>query len=144
MFPEVEIDIDLEQKIENQDKRSLGKTFLVDFKEKKFLMHNGKLIKTDDNRSVRMWIEKVLITKKNKYKIYEDYGMSYYDLIIGRRFPTGFLYAELKREIEETMVLNPKISYIENFSAKLLKHSLYVTFDVILVDKSRFKWEVYL
>lgn len=141
MFPLFEENI---EEIAVDENNSPKWAFLVDFKEKKFLKKNGKLIKSNDVRIVRMWIEKILLTFKDRYKIYEDYGMSYYDLIIGRRFPTGFLYAELKREIEETMLSNPQIISIENFNAELIKHSLYVTFDVYLVDGSNFSWEAYL
>ncbi|EHL18482.1 hypothetical protein HMPREF9630_00207 [Peptoanaerobacter stomatis] len=141
MFPLFEENI---EEIAVEENNSPKWTFLVDFKEKKFLKKNGKLIKSNDVRTARMWIEKILLTFKDKYKIYEDYGMSYYDLIIGRRFPIGFLYAELKREIEETMLSNPQIISIENFNAELIKHSLYVTFDVYLVDGSNFSWEAYL
>ena len=141
MFPLFEENI---EEIAVEENNSPKWTFLVDFKEKKFLKKNGKLIKSNDVRIVRMWIEKILLTFKDRYKIYEDYGMSYYDLIIGRRFPTGFLYAELKREIEETMLSNPQIVNIENFNAELVKRSLYVNFNVYLIDGSNFSWEVYL
>ena len=44
-------------------KIQMAKTFLIDFQKKRMLRSNGKLIKTDDERAVRMWIEKVLLTE---------------------------------------------------------------------------------
>ena len=44
------------------------------------LRSNGKLIKTDDERAVRMWIEKVLLTEKFKWNIYKENGSNQYGM----------------------------------------------------------------
>ena len=69
MFPEINFINGKEiEKIENKEK--IGKTFLIDFSEGKMLKRDGRLIKTDDIRSIRMWIEKKILTEKYKYQIY--------------------------------------------------------------------------
>ena len=70
MFPNVKFIGENEIK-ELEKESSLGKTFLIDFTEGKMLKKDGRLIKTDDIRSIRMWIEKKLLTEKYKYKIYK-------------------------------------------------------------------------
>ena len=72
MFPNVKFIGENEIK-ELEKESSLGKTFLFYFTEGKMLKKDGRLIKTDDIRSIRMWIEKKLLTEKYKYKIYKTY-----------------------------------------------------------------------
>lgn len=131
------------------DKITNGKTFLIDFQKKRMLRSNGKLIKTDDERAVRMWIEKVLLTEKYKWNIYKEngsnqYGMTYKVNLLGQRFPTPVLYSEFERELIETMKKNKQILEINILEIKLEKHTLKTKFDVTLKDFTRFEWEGYL
>lgn len=147
MFPQIELNVQEELQKEEQERGR--NTFLVDFQKGVFLKQNGRHIKTDDNRSVRMFIEKVLLTRKFKYKVYKDngetqYGVSFYDLIGGSRFPTGFLYAELHREITETLLEDERIESIEEFKARLERKRLHISFHVTLKNNSRFEWEGYI
>ena len=113
------------------------------------LRQNGKLIKTDDERSVRMWIEKVLLTEKYKFNIYKEngknqYGMQYKAMISGQRFPTPILYSEFVRELEETVLKNKQIKEIKDIDVKLVRHTLETKFTVVLQDFHEFEWEGYL
>ncbi len=144
MFPEM--NFITEEKIKEKEglKKTLGKTFLIDFTEKKMLKIDGNLIKIDDTRSVRMWIEKKILTEKNKYQIYKTYGMVYREILLGNRFPTPFLYAELEREIKEEMLKHPKIIEVKEFEAVMERSRLKVKFKVILNNFESFEWERYL
>lgn len=131
------------------DKITNGKTFLIDFQKKRMLRSNGKLIKTDDERAVRMWIEKVLLTEKFKWNIYKEngsnqYGMTYKANLLGQRFPTPVLYSEFERELIETMKKNKQILEINILEIKLEKHTLKTKFEVTLKDFKTFEWEGYL
>ena len=143
MFPEIEF-ITEQEALAIAEERKLGKTFLIDFDKQKMLKLDGKLIKTDDERSIRMWIEKKILTEKNKYKIYNKYGMEYREMLLGKRFPTLFLYAELEREVKEEMLKHPRIYQIENFEAIMERSRLKITFKVILDNFKTFEWEKYL
>ena len=130
-------------------KNSNGKTFLIDCQKKKLLKSNGQLIKTDDERAVRMWIEKVLLTEKYKWNIYKSngpnqYGMKYKAMLLSQRFPTPVLYSEFERELTETMKKNKQIIEIRNIDIKLEKHTLKTKFEVVLKDFKTFEWEGYL
>ena len=143
MFPEINFINGKEiEKIENKEK--IGKTFLIDFTEGKMLKRDGRLIKTDDIRSIRMWIEKKILTEKYKYQIYKTYGLGYKEMLLGKRFPTPFLYAELEREIEEEMKKHPKILEIEDFEAIMERNRLKTKFRVILDNFESFEWEAFL
>lgn len=142
MFPEINFPNNEIEKNENKEK--MGKTFLIDFTKGKMLKRDGKLIKTDDIRSIRMWIEKKILTEKHKYRIYKTYGLEYREMLLGNRFPTPFLYAELEREIEEEMMKHPRITEIQDFEAVMIRSCLKVKFKVVLDDFQTFEWERYL
>lgn len=129
-------------KLEEENKNNkFGKTFLIDFQNKKFLKRDGKLLKTDDERSVRMYIEKVLLTQRNKYLIYADYGMEYVENLRGRKYPNEFLKAEYIRELNEVLARHPRIREIRDLKIELKRNTLYTYFIVILDNFKTFTWE---
>ena len=148
ILPKIDF-VDYSKQETNNSKNSNGKTFLIDFQKKKLLKSNGQLIKTDDERAVRMWIEKVLLTEKYKWNIYKNngpnqYGMKYKAMLLSQRFPTPVLYSEFERELTETMKKNKQIIEIRNIDIKLEKHTLKTKFEVVLKDFKTFEWEGYL
>ena len=148
ILPKIDF-VDYSKQDTNNSKNSNGKTFLIDFQKKKLLKSNGQLIKTDDERAVRMWIEKVLLTEKYIWNIYKingpkKYGMKYKAMLLSQRFPTPVLYSEFERELTETMKKNKQIIEIRNIDIKLEKHTLKTKFEVVLKDFKTFEWEGYL
>lgn len=148
ILPKIDF-VDYSKQETNNSKNSNGKTFLIDFQKKKLLKSNGQLIKTDDERAVRMWIEKVLLTEKYKWNIYKSngpnqYGMKYKTMLLSQRFPTPVLYSEFERELIETMKKNKQILEIRNIDIKLEKHTLKTKFEVVLKNFKTFEWEGYL
>lgn len=148
ILPEINF-IDYSKQVAEIQKETNGKTFLIDFKKGKMLRKNGKLIKTDDERAVRMWLEKVLLTEKYKWNIYKSnginqYGMAYKANLQGQRFPTPVLYSEFIRELKETILKNKQIIEIKNIDIQLIKYTLETKFTVVLKDFQEFEWEGYL
>lgn len=148
ILPEINF-IDYSKQVAEIKKETNGKTFLIDFKKGKMLRKNGKLIKTDDERAVRMWLEKVFLTEKYKWNIYKgnginQYGMTYKANLQGQRFPTPVLYSEFIRELKETILKNKQIIEIKNIDIQLIKHTLETKFTVVLKDFQEFEWEGYL
>ena len=148
ILPKIDF-VDYSKQDTNNSKNSNGKTFLIDFQKKKLLKSNGQLIKTDDERAVRMWIEKVLLTEKYKWNIYKyngpnQYGMKYKSMLLGQRFPTPVLCSEFERELIETMKKNNQIVELKNINILLDKNVLKTNFTVVLKDFKEFEWEGYL
>lgn len=148
ILPKIDF-VDYSKQEANNSKNSNGKTFLIDFQKKKLLKSNGQLIKTDDERAVRMWIEKVLLTEKYKWNIYKSngpnqYGMKYKAMLLSQRFPTPVLYSEFERELIETMKKNNQIVELKNINILLDKNVLKTNFTVVLKDFKEFEWEGYL
>lgn len=135
-------DLLLEQGIITQQ---MGKTFLIDFEEQKFLYKDGKMIKSDATDSIRMWITKKILTERYKYKIYDKYGLIFREYVIGQRYPREYVNAILRDDIINGLLEHPKIKSIQNFNTEIKnRHHLYITFDVECEDFTTFKWEVYI
>ena len=67
MFPETNQTI----AVTNTEPVSLGtKTFLFDFNRGDFVLRDGKLVVCDGIEAVKVWIEKIIRTEKNRYSIY--------------------------------------------------------------------------
>lgn len=148
ILPEINF-LDFSKNQEKENKDNYKNTFLVDFQKGKMLRENGKLIKTSDERAVRMWIEKVLLTEKYKWDIYKNngagqYGMRYKAMLLSQRFPTPILYSEFERELKEIILRNKQILEIRNIKIELKKHTLETSFEVVLKDFKTFEWEGYL
>lgn len=126
--------------IDNKSNTSSGtKSYLFDFTTGDFVVRDGKIIKCDGIESIKVWIEKILRTEKGRYPIYDntEYGCRLEDLIIGNSYTTEFIEAELKREIEDALKQNPRITSVTNFKITRNKNAITVTPEVVLNDKGR-------
>lgn len=129
MLPKIaELQINMENTTKTPDN---GKSFLFDFKSGDFALQNGKMIEVEGIDSLKIWIQKTLLTEKNKYQIYKgtDYGVSLEDLIVGK-YPTDFTRNEIQREITEALLINPNVSTVTNFNFNNDKDLLTVGFTV--------------
>ena len=115
-------------------KNNVGKSFLFNFSKGDFELQDGQPVISDEETSIKVWIEKILRTEKNRYKIYNNtpYGCQLEDLIIGNNYPASFVESELQREVSEAILQHPKISSIADFQINRLPSSVEVTFSVIL------------
>lgn len=133
MFPQTEINVPEENIAEISNGT---KTYLFDFDKGDFVVRDGKLVECDGIEAIRVWIEKIIRTEKWRFHIYEgtDYGCHLEDLIIGNNYTVEFVESELKREIEEALLLNPQISTVSGFSLERDANSITVTLEVYIGD----------
>ena len=115
------------------------KSYLFDFTTGDFVVRDGKLIECDGIDAIKVWIEKILRTEKRRYSIYDntEYGCHLEDLIIGNSYTAEFIEAELKREIEDALKQNPRITSVTNFKITRNKNAITVTLEVVLNDEGR-------
>ena len=135
MFPN-SIDITLD----NESNTSSGtKSYMFDFENGDFVVRDGKIIECDGIESIKVWIEKILRTEKDRYPIYDntEYGCHLEDLIIGNSYTAEFIEAELKREIEDALKQNPWITSVTNFNITRNTNAITVTLEVVLNDEGR-------
>ena len=126
--------------INNESNTSSGtKSYLFDFENGDFVVRDGKLIECDGINAIKVWIEKILRTEKGRYPIYDntEYGCHLEDLIIGNSYTAEFIEAELKREIEDALKQNPRITSVTNFNITRNTNAITVTLEVVLNDEGR-------
>ena len=126
--------------LDNEINTSNGtKSYMFDFENGDFVVRDGKLIECDGISAIKVWIEKILRTEKGRYPIYDntEYGCHLEDLIIGNSYTAEFIEAELKREIEDALKQNPRITSVTNFKISRNKNAITVTLEVVLNDEGR-------
>lgn len=126
--------------INNESNTSSGaKSYMFDFENGDFVVRDGKLIECDSIDAIKVWIEKILRTEKGRYPIYDntEYGCHLEDLIIGNSYTAEFIEAELKREIEDALKQNPRITSVTNFYITRNTNAITVTLEVVLNDEGR-------
>ena len=126
--------------IDNKSNTSSGtKSYMFDFENGDFVVRDGKLIECNDIDAIKVWIEKILRTEKGRYPIYDntEYGCHLEDLIIGNSYTAEFIEAELKREIEDALKQNSRITSVTNFNIIRNTSAITVTLEVVLNDEGR-------
>lgn len=147
MFPEVNLDIIRQQyKEQNKSRDKQGITYLYDFKKGDFILKDGKLVVAEGEKSVQIWIEKILLTEEFVFNIYqedrnEEYGTTIRKLVLGRKIPKLLLHSELKRIISEKMKQHVEIERIEDFRIEQKMATLTIYFTVILISGENFGFE---
>ena len=117
-------------------KQGFGKSFLFDFSKGDFILKDGKLQSTEDIAALKVWIEKILRTKRDEYVIYAGtpYGSRFDDLVVGSTYPPAFIDSELRREVEEALTQNPQIITISEFEVDRSASNCTVSFVVTLAS----------
>lgn len=115
-----------------EDMAAVGKSFLFDFTAGEFVVRDGKLVECDGMDAIKIWIEKILRTEKDRFAIYSgtDYGCHLEDLIVGSNFSAAFIESELKREVSDSLMQNPNITAITNFEVIRGANSITVSMEV--------------
>lgn len=108
-----------------------GKSFLFDFNTGEFVIKDGKLVEIDGYDALKIWINKVLKTTKNKFEIYNNtnYGITDFRELITNGFPLAFIKSEIEREVRNILLKNTSINSVENFRFERNKRLLTVIFD---------------
>lgn len=135
MFPEININ-DVEDLQDN--KNSYGKTYLFDFDKGEFVVKDGKLVEASELEACEIWIRKIILTEKFKFKIYEkeddeEYGVTIYKLI-GKKLPKEMIKSEIKREFNKVLTKHPLIEKIKDIEINMDGVKTNIKFKVVLVN----------
>lgn len=99
------------------------------------LVKNGKFYNVSKNDAIKIWILKALNKQTSRYshRAYSaDYGNEITKLF-GRQLKNSLLMSEIKRYIEEALLVNPYIKKIDNFTFSKKGSTVSVTFTVSTV-----------
>ena len=134
MFPKIN---DSVMETEENKPITLGKCFKFDFEKGQHIIVDGKFIECDFKENIRHFIQVVLRTKINTFKVYtvdenEDFGLSIYNHIGNKVYHKGFILSEAKREITEQLLNHPFIKYVDNFTFDFENTLLTINFNCYL------------
>ncbi|MBN3398161.1 DUF2634 domain-containing protein [Clostridium botulinum] len=135
LLPEEDIIIEeVEETEEEQTLSKLGKVFLFDFKNNRYVIKDGKLVECTERQALQQWIHWILLTYKDKYNVYKntDFYCNIEDLVGQKR--NAFVLSELQREVEEAVTKHRYVDHIENFITVQDKSTLNIQFDVVTKD----------
>ena len=86
-----------------------------DFDTKQLKTRGGHYYYVDKNEAIKVWIYKALFASRYTYLAYStNYGNEIY-MLIGRYLEKKLLYSELKRMLEEALLVNPYITSLTDF-----------------------------
>lgn len=86
-----------------------------DFETGQLKTRGGQYYYVDKNEAIKVWIYKALFASRYTYLAYStNYGNEIYTLI-GRYLEKKLLYSELKRMLEEALLVNPYITSLTDF-----------------------------
>lgn len=128
MFPIDNFDVAATQ--ENFD---FGVSFDFDFEAGEFILIDGKLKEIDGKQALKVWINKIIDTDKDKFDIYkidsENYGLSLKEHLHNSKH-SGLVYANIQNELETMLTTHPDIYGLNNFEFTRNKRTLTVNFTI--------------
>lgn len=134
MFPNQNIVSSITQLENNNIINSQTKSPVFDFSTGDFLIKNGSVQTTKGYEALKTWIQKILKTEKNKYKIYntenvEKYGTNLLELITSE-FPITYIQSQVQTVVIEALLKNSDIKTVDNFVFNKDKNRLNCQFNV--------------
>ncbi len=107
------------------------KEYLWDFDRNDFILENGKFTIAEGDEAIKLWICKMLRTKRYQYLIYSwNYGQEL-DSLIGSKFSKDAAASEIKRHLEEALLVNPHIKGITQVIVDFTGDNLQIEFTVL-------------
>lgn len=108
---------------------------LFDFKKKKIVIKDGKVVMATKIEQVMQWIELLIRTEVDKYEVYKgtDFGMTNLYALRGHSlFESPFFLMELERELKEKIEKKDEISAVTNITTDYGFNNLIVSITAIL------------
>lgn len=112
-------------------KTTLGDSLAFDYAAKRFSIVDGSPVRITGTDAIKQWIELFVRTIPKRYAMYSDhFGVDVTQLIGKKAVPSGAVLSEIKREVEEGILLCPAIQSVYGFNLS----GNNVTFTVTQID----------
>ncbi|UUV17380.1 DUF2634 domain-containing protein [Fusobacteria bacterium ZRK30] len=135
IFPNTSLKIEEEQQA--IDFKS-SKEPLFDFKRKQIVTIDGKIVYCTYRQKIEQWVELIIRTTVNKYKVYKDTGFGFSKLYEYRGhqiFASNFGISELKREMKEKLEEHKEIILAKNIKISQDFNVLKIELNLELVEE---------
>ncbi|MGL5055022.1 MAG: DUF2634 domain-containing protein [Fusobacteriaceae bacterium] len=142
IFPE----IDENDELNLEEKEPKGtKEILFDFDKKRVKITDGKVVLGTEVEQVQQWIELLLLTEGEKFKVYKNtqFGMTDLYSLIGHNYlnnPYGI--SELTRELKEKIEVKKEVKEVINISTESDFNALKIKITVLLKSGKTLEKEV--
>lgn len=140
MFPNFDFETvvkETKKDIEFKQRAELGRVPKMIFKNGKAYVEveNGKVILcSNDREKVGVYVQMLLRTKKDKYKVYKGtgFGMSYFEHRGNGALPESFICSEIERELSQQLSKLPVFDKMVDFGWEKKIDTLEVSFTIVL------------
>ncbi|MGL5569788.1 DUF2634 domain-containing protein [Cetobacterium sp.] len=108
---------------------------LFDFKKKRIVIKDGKVVMATKTEQVMQWIELLIRTEVDKYEVYKGTGFGMTNLYALRGhslFETPFFIMELEREIKEKIEGKNDVSSVTDIKTEYNFNKLLISITVVL------------
>lgn len=121
------------------------KEILFDFKTKRVVIKDGKVVMASKVEAVIQWIELLIRTEVDKYNVYIDTEFGLTNLYALREhsiYESPFFIMELERELKEKIESKSEISLVKDISTEHNFNKLIITLTVELISGETLTSEV--
>lgn len=127
LFPSVD------EELIDDEELPIAKEWAWDFTTNDFKLKNNKPYLVEGVEAVQIWAYKALLTERFKHSIYSwDYGSELEDLI-GSGFTQAATELEVKRLVDECLMVNPYIEGVSDFTVTTNDETLEISFTLSTV-----------
>ncbi len=136
MFPKFN-SFEINNNASNENIKKLGKCFKFDFEKGQHILIDGKFIECDFKENIQQFIQTVLRTKLNIFKVYtfeeeENFGLSIHNYIGEKISHKAYILSETKREITEQLLSHYFIKEVNSFNIDIKNSTLTISFNCYL------------
>ena len=114
IFPEVtEV-----PRLENEENKTTYNP-IFDFKTKKMVMKDGKVVMATGKEKIKQWIELLIRTEVDKYKVYKgtDFGLKdLYNLQGHQLFTSNYGISQMKADIKRSIEVKKEVNSVQNIT----------------------------
>ncbi len=129
----------ISEELPTQVAESIGRSpafvFHSDGRSGSFQLIDGALVERHGIEAVKQWLELMLRQKPGAIPIYRTSGTTQPGIAavsFDRRVPEGFVYAEIERNVRETVKFCPAIRLVSDFAFTRVNRGVQVAFTVTL------------
>lgn len=107
--------------------------YAYDIKNNQLLLRDGKHYFVYENEAIKIWLYKVMVTIRNRFKAYTgDFGNEF-NTLISTTISTEEKKMEVKRFITEAVMVNPYIKSIDRIDLNLIEDELIADVDITTI-----------